>query len=156
MDLPELPEELRLGGAEYHKQLGKLGLHPEGLLWMFDKQAKRFVLWLMWSGVDRFGPFALTDLLFRAYRAAALTQAIDPFLVDVRGPADALSEGLRASMHTWPKGDTGEIRLEGPEDVDLYGWRMSWVYHYEKKRKTTLVVNRDWRRFNENVSKLAA
>jgi hypothetical protein len=149
----KLPKNLYLAGKQYNAQLLKLGLKPEGLLWVHDVQEKRFVLWLIWSGVDLFGPFELTKLLFRAYRASALTHEIDPFLVDVRSTRDTLGATV-LKLNSKKEGWTFQL-AEGSSDEPSYGWHRDWVYRKQKRKPAHQVAN-DWQIFAERVSKLAA
>ncbi|MGW8820428.1 hypothetical protein, partial [Heyndrickxia sporothermodurans] len=92
MDTPELPENLIKAGRAYYEALGKLGFHPEGLLWAYGYEEQSFRLWLVWSGLDQYGPLAISKLLFRAYRAAALPSEIDPFTVYIVTPEHVIGQ----------------------------------------------------------------
>ncbi|OBQ96027.1 hypothetical protein A9K66_22790 [Mesorhizobium sp. AA23] len=143
-------------------QLHGLGLRPEGLLWLHDEQDKCFVLWLLWSGVDQFGPFALTKLLFQAYRASALTTEIDPFLVHARSTSEALAGQMLNvfSKSAKSRGLHQYLRLVADKGTEreriVYRWKRDWVYEIHARPYPLTRVQRDWERFSANVGALAA
>lgn len=165
MDTPKLPDSLKEAGQAYYDALVKLGLDPEGLLWAYDNQAAEFRLWLVWSGLDRYGPFAMSKLLFRAYNASALPREVDPFSVYVVAPEHRIGDMARQMADAY-KATEGRDNLDqivialaapdGQKDSMLHETRFGWVYHLKPRRSSVKKINRDWRHFNENVSALAA
>lgn len=135
-----------------------LGLNPEALLWVYDGHRETFVLWFVWSGIDEVGPLPVAELLFKAYRGSALTHAVDPFLVDLRSPNDAMVQKLVVSF---AKSDATVLRLGTVEEDDgrsrpTHHIDKSWVLHLQEKRQPSLSVSKDWRQFSERVSAIAA
>ena len=161
MDTPELPENLNSAGRAYYDALRKLGFDPEGLLWAYDYEAEKFRLWLVWSGLDRFGPLAMSRLLFRAYRAAALPTEIDPFTVYVVPPEHVIAQMSEHIIKSHEeKSQIVETQLQmGSDEIDSKPLNLlstDWIYHIQRKRFNVKKVNRDWRQFNENIGALAA
>lgn len=160
MDLPELPESLHVAGRKFLDQLGALGLHPEGLLWVYDCRQQEFQLQLLWSGVDRYGPYSLTKLIFSAYRAAALPRDIDPFSIHVRSPKFGAGGGMMNVIRGVAKYQNRpeEWMMTEGDDVNnpVYRARVSWIYRLATKPQSPTNVVRDWKRFNESVTALAA
>lgn len=144
-------------GRAYYKALGKLGLTPEGLLWAYDVREEQFRLWLVWSGLDRHGPLAMSKLLFKAYRSSALPEEIDPFTVYIVSPEHMIGKLSRTVNFPLPTGDKPfHFRIQNSHEDILHHVEPDWVYHFESKRFNTKKVDREWRSFNENVSSLAA
>ena len=135
----------------------KLGFNPEGLLWAYDFKDEKHRLWLVWSGLDRYGPLAMSRLLFKAYRAAALPEEIDPFTVHIVSPEHMIGH-LSKNMHVKLPNDQNALywRIKDNHGNIVHQVAHTWVYHLETKRFNTKKVDRDWRAFNENVSALAA
>jgi hypothetical protein len=158
MDKPVLPEALKSAGADYQKRLKALGLDPEGVLWAFDQQEHKFHLWLVWSGVDAFGPYQLTKLLFKAYRLSALPQEIDPFTVEVLSPRARMAHALRKLLAVADEKGPQEMKVTAdPDGTDeVIRFKSAWIYKFDKKDLSAPKVRRDWKRFQSNVSALAA
>lgn len=158
MDFPTLSPKLLNAGREYHNQLKQLGLKPEGLLWMHDAVRNRFHLWLIWSGIDRVGPLAVSELLFKAYRASALTQDIDPFVVEVRSLREEMARQLLAAISKSDPFPYYRILLNHPDGQQqvAYQWRSDWIYYLQPKPRKPVEIANDWRRFSQKVTALAA
>lgn len=158
MDASELPEGYLSAGQEYQRELFRLGLKPEATLWAYDVADKKFVYWLLWSGLDRFGPYGLTKLLFSAYRSSRLTREINPFIVHIRpttGFHGSHTLGLvRATMEgksrEWVISANGDVRFP------LYTGRREWVVHCDTKDRPTVQMISDWKRFQKRITNLAA
>jgi len=134
--------------------LTHLGLKPEGLLWLHKIDEEKIVLLLLWSGIDRFGPLELSKLMFQAYNAAALTKEIDPFSIELHSPKDILGRMLlQQAPQTFEEYKFYRIVENG---VPRYDFRAEWVYHLQRKRRSPVDVGRDWRRFRDRVTALAA
>ena len=156
MDSPELPSGLLAAGREYHTNLEALGLKVSALFWVYNISEERFDLCLVWPGVDRYGPLAIQRLLFAAYRASALPQTIDPFTVYLHSPKSTLVSGLLKGFRDQEvtatqvgiDGNTGSVE-------PMFELRRTWIYEAGKKISAP-VVSRHWKKFQENVSQLAA
>jgi hypothetical protein len=158
MAVPELPSTLQELGAEYHSQLIKLGLRPEAFLWMHKPDEDEFVLSIVWSGVDRFGPFEVNKRLFEAYRKAVLTRAIDPFIVELRSPKEVFGATIREHMSEGGEHLFYRIletnSLTG-EQKTTHQWRSEWAYSMADRKRSHMEVKRDWDRFKRNVAAAA-
>jgi hypothetical protein len=154
-------------GAEYLTSLEHFGLRPDALFWAFDKTLDRFVLVLVTEAVDFAGPFNLSKVLMEAHRKAATPIEIDPFIVRVHSPNQAIIKALgsvlpfsasKARVHS-PDGELKDNlsiaeMITNAADLEVSS---EWVYRFEKKKKTqTIEVARHWRRFATNIEKLAA
>lgn len=152
MDIPAIPLTLIDAAREYDTSLRKLGLRAEGVAWGYDMEERGFLLFVIWSGVDRYGPLALNKLLFKAYNASALPQKIDPFVVTVLSPshrlAEAMMEHATDSMMRYG-------RIPDPEKAAVH-FQADWVVHMQRKRRSSLEIVKDWKRFTERVERLAA
>ncbi|PTW45183.1 hypothetical protein C8J25_108280 [Sphingomonas faeni] len=155
-----------VAGAEYHRRLKKLGLHPEALMWARDLKQKQYCLIMVWSGVDKYGPLALSELLFSAYRKAVLPRSIDPFIVNVFSYQQNLAQVLVAD---WPKDAVNCLLVDGvtlnageyqdrriAEEHADYRIQRDWVYTAQTKKRPSYEVGRDWERFQRNVTSMAA
>lgn len=153
MAVPELPEALQAAGLEYYGQLKSLGLRPEACLWMYRFTDEKFVLGVIWSGVDRFGPFQLSKLLFEAYRKTLLPRSIDPFLIELRSPREVYgAQILVSSGANWYR--IGNKGADGKDNVQLQ-WSKDWIYYKQKKQRSVVEISRDWGRFNQSIAKAA-
>lgn len=163
MGMPKLSRKLHLAGKQFHRQLHDLGLKPEAVLWVHDIKRDAFVLWLVWSGVDRVGPYEVMKLIFKAYRASALTHDIDPFMIEIRSTGDIIGNhaletsrhrifinGKRADLYRVSTGMSNEV-----DDAD-YQWTDQWIYEMKRVVKQPKLADRDWANFTFNVSQLAA
>ncbi len=156
MDAPDLPAELLTAGREYLGSLRNLGLRPELFAWGYDFPGEKFFLFLVWPGIDRYGPLQLNKLLFAAYNASALPKAIDPFLVHCVSPKSSLARDIRSQLRNpkWEAIQTGRETSPG-QVAAATEFRREWIYDRADKR-SAVDVTRDWRRFTERVGALAA
>ena len=168
MDTLDLDVTRKRAGEEFLHALELLGLKPEALFWAFDHLEKRLVLVLATELFDLKGPLAVSELLFRAYRASALPQEIDPFVIRLQSPDHKLIRLLDGYAVT----DADGTRRYGlaPEqrgrpapfstitlDVDGLSFKSEWVYRFRlPKRRDVGAIKREWERFNRKVDKLAA
>ncbi|MGP4670628.1 hypothetical protein ACSV5N_01500 [Agrobacterium salinitolerans] len=143
-------------------------------MWLHDQFNARFDLLVIWSGVDRVGPLAVMDLLFTAYNLSALPREIDPFHVQVRSAKEQMSHDLMSIAAQDKIGVEGYLGLFTSifSDVDSvrsnsemtsymqrnaqYYYRKDWIFHLETKPRKSLAASRDWTRFSQNVTSLAA
>ncbi|MCA0203013.1 MAG: hypothetical protein LCH92_01615 [Proteobacteria bacterium] len=158
MDTPELPDTLLKAGAEYQGKLAKLGLRPEAMMWAYAFEEKQFLLWIVWSGLDRFGPLAIQRLLFQAYNASALPKEIDPFSVVIHSPRESVISGVLRQLAKSDVeamqigvGTVGDARTEAKVE-----FRRAWAYRISAKMLSSTDVSRAWQRFSANVDALAA
>ncbi len=157
MDTPKLSEDLIRAGQKYYDALGRLGFYPEGLFWAHDVKAEETRLWLVWSGLDKYGPLAIYKLLFKAYKGAILPSEIDPFIVNVVGSQHMVGK-LSNSMKTRLPNDDDAVMwriVRDNEDV-LYEVSRSWIYHLQDKSYNVRKIDKDWRVFSKRVQALAA
>ena len=149
-------------GADYLAALQKLGLDPECLFWAEDEIVGHPVLVLVTRQFDRAGPLSLSRLLFKAYNAAATPREIDPFVLRLHSPEQAIIHELAkivamdvkianadGSMADWAKFNISGGGLKF-EPAWIYKWNIS------SKKPSTVVMSKQWRRFTENVDRLAA
>lgn len=161
-DVADLPDDLEQAGFAFRDSITRLGLSVEGLLWVNLPGTQKFEMWIVWSGLDAYGPLEIAKLLFRAYNAAALPKAIDPFDISVVGP-----EHVVARLHAAFSGkneikppdaaEYGALYLQEGEDTEvLCAVKRSWILLPVKRRLPKKEITRGWRRFRENVERLAA
>ena len=163
-------------GADYLAALQKLGLDPECLFWAEDEVVGHPVLVLVTRQFDRAGPLSLSRLLFKAYNAAATPREIDPFVLRLHSPEQALIRemvgvGMGEFIRNPPSVVTAPIMHPGHQpkredavsaDVFLSAGGMrfkpAWVYKWSipSKKPSAVVMSRQWHRFTENVDRLAA
>ncbi|WP_411037546.1 hypothetical protein [Shinella sp. BYT-45] len=154
MDTPELSRDLLKAGAEYLGALDTLGLKPEGLTWVYDATQRRFALWLIWAGVDKYGPYQINKLLFRAYNATALPQEIDPFCVFVISPKSSMGKSLKNfDTHIQSAFEFGAG--EPPNITTIFHIHRDWIYRLGRKPTAVALFN-NWQRFSASVDALAA
>lgn len=125
-------------------------------MWVWDNTRSQFILMMIWSGIDRVGPLAVAKMLFKAYRASALTQDIDPFTVHVRSNKEVLAARMNDAIATGA--DEYQLLRKDREHPDefLYQWAKPWIYTLSEKRRSAVDTSRDWKRFSGNIEKLAA
>lgn len=120
-------------------------------MWMYRLKDKKFVLFIIWSGVDRFGPFQFAKLLFRAYHTSALPREINPFLIEIRSPKEVMGEMvLKLDQKKDYEFQIVEVQDDGAQQP-AYEWRSEWVYHAQAKRRSAVEVVRDFDRFKRNI-----
>lgn len=159
MDNPKLPVGFLEAGREYNASLRALGLRAEMVTWGFDFDIEAFQLVVVWGGVDKFGPLAVTQLLFDAYNASALPKEIDPFSVIAVGLKNPVATTLN---HFRTEKDSKAFQMSGKTpsatgDIDpQLHLEREWIVSMAPKPKSSLEVNKDWRRFSQTVASLAA
>ncbi|WP_232494905.1 hypothetical protein [Novosphingobium kaempferiae] len=158
----KLPPEYFELGKTYLRELRRLGINPEAMMWAFERDTQKFALLIVWSGVEKYGPLRLSELLFKAYRLGALPQQIDPFAVHVFGYGHLISSLL---LSTPPEGahylnifhsENGGAPVELDDESTIFWAETSWVYCRADRKKSGLAVGTEWRRFQRNVERLAA
>lgn len=158
MDAPELSPKLLDAGADYLSSLDRLGLKVDGLWWVYDFNEKAFLLWLVWAGVERYGPLEIQQRLFAAYNASALPKAVDPFIVHVMDPRSSLVKSARAAYNdpSLQSLQFGMRAHEGSEISPTFELQKKWVYRFNKKRQTSLEQSKNWNRFDQKIMQLAS
>lgn len=149
-------------GADYLAALQKLGLNPECLFWADDEVVGHSVLVLVTHHFDRVGPLALSDLLFRAYDAAATPREINPFVLRLHSPEQAIVRELakvfalnvRAQNADGSKADFAKVYI----NAGGLKFDRDWIYRWDlsEREPSRMVMARQWRRFANNVNRLAA
>ena len=150
-------------GADYLAALQKLGLDPECLFWTEDTTIGHRVLVLVTEQFDRVGPLELSRVLFNAYDRAGTPREINPFILRLHSTRQALIQDM-------DKYDLEEVRMMAPIK-DVFGnpgdvmvsvadmkFRPEWIYKWDIRKKSTSIIDlrRRWRRFADNVDRLAA
>jgi hypothetical protein len=157
--IPTIPAELLRSGREYHVALTRLGLNPEGVLWVFDLKAESFKLWIIWSGVDTFGPVSIFRQLFKARNVGLLPSGVDPFAISVRSTDDVLVRKLMQLHSELSPDDFIEVQFGSAYDpaweTGLY-WSRDWVYHLTELPNTKVELNEAWSHFQEEIQAVAA
>lgn len=155
MDIPKLPLTLLEAGKDYDRSLRRLGLRGDGLVWVWDTLEEEFHLYLIWAGVEKYGPLALAELLLRAYNCSHLPKSVDPFAVHFlsdRHPVAKLLMTLEVGLaRTQVRSGFGDAK-EHPA-IHSQG---DWVVRMNKQARNSVEVGRDWKRFRQAVNKLAA
>lgn len=156
---PDLPDGHRAAGKQYLHGLRKLGLDPEGLMWLHDRIKGRFVLLMVWSGLDEYGPLEISKLLFGAYRASALTREIDPLDVLVMSQKIHMANAFlnvarkRITMRmTEADSDHDMTQLERLNQYTLNLDGRGVLVAKDAKRPDQIA--RDWQMFRKNVNDL--
>lgn len=158
MDTPELSPKLLDAGADYLSSLDRLGLKVDALMWAYDFNNKIFLLWLVWAGVERYGPLEIQQRLFAAYNASALPKAVDPFIVHVMDPRSSLVKSVRATYDD-PASDAMQVGVKFREDSEVsptFEIQKKWIYRFNKKRQTSLEQSKNWKRFDQKILQLAS
>lgn len=163
-------------GARYLDALRKLGLDPDCLLWAEDEVIGHPVLVLVTDQFDRVGPLDLSRTLFKAYDLAGTPREVNPFILRLHSPRQAIIQEMdnagfehvankKSQLKVAPFAEHGSI--EEPRDIARDGlsfsagglkFRMNWVHKWKlpAKRLNAVEAARRWRRFSENVDRLAA
>ena len=156
-------------GADYLAALQNLGLDPECLFWADDDVVGHPVLVLVTRQFDLAGPLALSDLLFKAFDAAATPREINPFVLRLHSPDQAIirelsrySQGpalMRIHFADGTSRTTGDEGF-GAQFVMGGGLRFqhNWIYKWEisLEAPSRTEMKRRWRHFEKNVDRLAA
>lgn len=150
-------------GRAYLAALRKLGMEPEALFWANQLPENRPVLVLITAFFDHAGPLEVEKALFKAYNAAATPAEIDPFIVRLHSPrqsfARQLLEDLRKDIEvetdlmqrTHISNIPGAFLTAGDLEILMAG-----VLKKPKVVRQTIEVARSWRKFTDNVNRLAA
>jgi hypothetical protein len=144
-------------GRDYLAALREHGFEPEGMCWAVHKERGEASLVLVTAPVDRIGPAAVHEILFKAYDAAVTPPAIDPWIVALYSPAMALPQALDEAIRSSPV--EGERPPNGSEEAwDLGGYEMrrSWIIVWPIPRPSAAAQLRGWKRFEGEVRALAA
>lgn len=160
MDSLDLDVTRAGAGEEFLRSLERLGLTPEALFWAFDRAEDRFVLILATELFDLKGPLAVYDLLVKAYRASALPQEIDPFVIRLHSPDHRLIRTLDSYAVSTPQrgrmygldpdrtSEHGQVRAYVSAEVDEVQFRSEWVYRFRlPERRDVRAIKREWRTF---------
>lgn len=164
MDRLALPDTFMNAGEGYLAALENLGLRPEGLLWAFDATIDNFVLVLVTAQFDHVGPTAIYKVLTRAYRASITPEEINPFVVRLHSVNHAIVPVLKQALDLGL--DAQSMRSDGTmgpaefiqihlDAMDLK-FKKEWVYRFAVNRIKPAERSRRWKRFSENVERLAA
>ena len=163
MDRESLPVGSVEAGEDFDKALVNLGLRAEGLLWAWDKTIEHFVLVMITEHFDHVGPLAIQKTLFAAYDASATPREISPFIVRLHSPKQTIISNMpMGQVLTEDKIPMPEVGLTiNAADLTYHSF---WVYRWPGfkgakpgwKRREPTARNREWRRFTDNVQKLAA
>ena len=161
MATPELDLKFRIAGAEYFAAIRQLGLEPDALFWAWDATIEKMVLVLVTRQFDRVGPLELSRRLFAAYNATATPKEISPFVIRLHSPQQAIIQSLSKlfpinfKLQVKDGSDAGaqlEIQLNA---ADMQ-FQPTWVYKFDTMSKRTPAdLNRQWKRFDQNIAKLA-
>ena len=163
-------------GADYLAALQNLGLDPECLFWAEDEVVGHPVLVLVTRQFDRAGPLSLSRLLFKAYNAAATPREIDPFVLRLHSPEQAIiqqmvADGMQDFVRNPPSVMAAPIMYPGHQPrredavpakvvIEAGGMKFQpdWVYKWSipSKKPSSVFMSKQWRRFTENVDRLAA
>jgi hypothetical protein len=153
-----LPSGYLEAGQDFFGALKRLGLVPEALFWAQDKTIDEFVLVLITSHFDTKGPKEIYRLLTQAYNLAATPATISPFIVRLHSPSQAISEAILHSEFS----TSGNFAYFTLNRGDLT-YRDKWIYTAKYKNGSVKVKklspidrSRQWKRFKENVERLAA
>jgi len=157
-------------GEDYLDALNSLGLYPEFLGWAIDRITEDWLLVMVTSVIEIGGPLELNRLLFRAYNLKATPQEISPFIVRVYGPKTAVAPILKtfdpsrigqAKIHKVDPltklqvGDPVDIKSIGQDITDLH-IESEYNYPIRDRKRSYEARSREWKKFRQNVARLAA
>jgi hypothetical protein len=149
-------------GQDYLDAVERLGLRPRGLFWADDEILNSKVLVMVTEVTDIAGPLALAELLFKAYNSEATPQEIDPFIVRLHSPQQSIIREMGkfwpfdVTMHNERGEDITETMLRANIKIGSLNLDPSWVYRFDTRAVPAVEAERQWRRFERNVSALAA
>ena len=154
-----LPAGYLDAGGTFDDALKDLGFYPDGLLWAWDTSVGEFVLVLITKHFDHAGPLEMYRLLFEAYNGSAIPAEVSPFIVRLQSTEDQIAQRmLQVDAHDAAGKRSSTIRFDG--EVGDLKYCNQWVYYYyypkRARRFTPVDRARQWRRFRQNVEKLAA
>jgi hypothetical protein len=158
MDDDALPSGYLEAGRDFWTALRQLGLVPEALFWAQDKSIGEFALVLITSHFDTKGPTEIYRLLTQAYNLAATPATISPFIIRLHSPSQAISEAILEGEYS-TNADFAYFTLDRGD----LKYRDKWIYTAKYKNGRVKVNKlspveraRQWKRFKENVERLAA
>lgn len=164
-------DDLRLkAGSDYLSALISLGLEPDGLFWAFEKAESRWVLALVTNYFDVAGPLNLSEVLFKAYRAAATPREIDPFMVRMFSPKQAFIRDIsaflantRITVRDWDEESNSfgqkylaQERADVAFGNESYEVPINVVYRLKDPRRDKVDLARKWAGIERRVKALAA
>jgi hypothetical protein len=164
VDRLTLPDSSIEAGQEYLDSVRRLGLEPEGFLWAYDKTIEQYVLVMVTSQFDTVGPQEIYRLLTKAYRASATPREINPFIIRLHSVNQLIVPHLQRAVElditSSVKKADGSVSEATYIDIlknalDL-SFRKEWIYVFRIKRVKPADRSRRWKRFAQNVERLAA
>ncbi len=162
MDPVRIDVERKEAGRAYLAALQKLGLDPEGLFWARDNFDNRLILILVTRYFDIVGPTALSNLLFKAYNAAATPKEIDPFIVDLHSPDHHMIRTMIEALDKFKEQVIDTHKMKKSELADAFlstetiSIPLAEVYVWKDIRRPTVDLLRKWGFIERKVDELAA
>ena len=174
MDSRQVPPKYLTAGKDYMDALVSLGLIPAFLGWGWEIATSQWILVLVTSILDAGGPLGLNKLLFRAYNAKATPKEISPFIVRVFSPELVQ---MQRDIQFWLLGEKNATinpvpgksnPLARPTKVanvqkTFMGINLEMINSYQTLPgavdRALLGYHerqKQWRRFRDNVERLAA
>lgn len=165
--LTELDEDHIRAGGEYLRALRTLGLDPAALFWAQDQTVGGHVLVLVTAMFDFAGPLVLSQTLFKAYETSATPREIDPFIIRLHSPRQAIIRELAVLIgkrNPWmtvleaqSAGDLG-IGVEAQYNQSDLAVRPEWIYTFDlgSDVRQRAPIDKRWDRYLRNVGRLAA
>jgi hypothetical protein len=163
---PELAPARLKAGEDYLKALRALHLEPDALLWGYDHTTSQFVLVLVTDFFEFKGPYEISKLLFKAYNAAATPAEIDPFIIRLHSPDQLIFDEMKLLEAKITETKTGKPALSNSGEpvhiigahIDGLSLKREWVYKMDlrRRRRSPVVLMKQWNTFKSSVDKLAA
>jgi hypothetical protein len=162
MDREPLPLGYMKSGQDYLSAIKKLGLHPIFFGWGREISTQQWLLGMVTSIIDAGGPLELNRLLFKAYNAEVTPKEVSPFIIRVYSPEIApqtfrtlagknltvLDENLRDKISV-----TDMIFTFLDVEYQMINAYKIRVGNFNQKQDSKIIA---WKRFKNNVEKLAA
>lgn len=130
-----------------------LGFDADFVCWAYDPELEQHVLVLITDFFDHCGPLDISRAIFKAYGLPGFPQEIDPFSIRLHGSSQPAAERLLRAID-------GEEDAPTPEDVFVLGEDIviegRWLVSRRKHDRTAIELTRRWKRFSNNVDRLAA
>lgn len=149
--------EKREAGRAYLAALRALGLDPEALFWARDARAGEDVLVLVTSLFDFAGPLELSELLFKAHESAATPRDVNPFVLRLHSPRHTAIQMMARRFGDGERigPSTTSVPDEPSADMTVYP---DAIYTFDLSDVGSAPVDapRRWRRFQEQIDRLAA
>ncbi len=159
-------------GADYLAAIQALGLDPDALFWARDEVTKQYVLVMVTPFFDFKGPYAISQLLFRAYNNAGTPRDIDPFIIRLHSPDHTIVNKLvpyirgaivRVIDEKTAKPRADEAGTSTTSSITVGGLmvKTNWVYQTQfdkgrRPRRKVFELARQWNRIERKVDRLAA